>query len=82
MHSRDKEKPTFMTDCNNFYYEFMPFGLKNVGAIPTTIGLHLKKMLDHTIEVYVDDIVVKTDSCQQHIKYLQEVFQALRDHVK
>jgi len=28
MHPRDKEKKTFMTDCDNFYYEVMQFGLK------------------------------------------------------
>ena len=32
MHPRDKGKIAFMVDCNNFYYEVMPFGLKNVGA--------------------------------------------------
>jgi len=32
MHPRDKEKTAFMTDCNNFYYEVMPFDLKNAGA--------------------------------------------------
>ena len=30
MHPNDKEKTTFMTDSNNFYYEVIPFGLKNV----------------------------------------------------
>ena len=28
--------------------------------------------------VYVDDIVVKSDSCEQHIKDLEKVFEALR----
>jgi len=32
MHSRDREKTAFMTEEANFYYEVMPFGLKNVGA--------------------------------------------------
>jgi len=32
MDPRDKEKTTFMMDSNNFYYEVMPFDLKNVGA--------------------------------------------------
>jgi len=32
MHPRDKEKTMFMTDDANYYYEVMPFGLKNVGA--------------------------------------------------
>jgi len=32
MHPRDKEKTAFMTADVNYYYEVMPFGLKNVGA--------------------------------------------------
>jgi len=37
-----------------------------------------KGMIGKSVEVYVDDIVVKFDSCDQHIKDLQEVFDALR----
>jgi len=29
MHPKDKEKMIFMTDDANYYYEIMPFGLKN-----------------------------------------------------
>ena len=32
------------------------------------------------MEVYVDDIVVKSDSCEQHVSDLKEVFQALRQY--
>jgi len=81
MHPRDKEKIAFMIDCNNFYYEVMPLSLNNVGATYQRLMDYIfKNMLGHTIEVYVNDIVVKSDSCQQHIKDLQEVFQALRNH--
>jgi len=37
-----------------------------------------KGMIDRSVEVYVDDIVVKSNSCGQHIKDLQEVFDTLR----
>ena len=32
MHPSDKENTAFRTDSDNFYYEVMPFDLKNVGA--------------------------------------------------
>jgi len=32
MHPADRKKTAFMTDFDNFYYEVMPFGLKNAGA--------------------------------------------------
>jgi len=66
MHLRDKEKTTFMTDCNNFYYEVMSFDLKNAGATyQRLLDYIFKGMLGRNVEVYVDDIVVKFDSCQQ-----------------
>jgi len=37
-----------------------------------------KGMIGKSVKVYVDDIVVKSDSCGQHVKDLQEVFDALR----
>jgi len=65
----------FVTDCDNFYYEVMSFDFKNVGA--TYQGLMdyiFKGMLDQNVEVYVDDFVVKSDSCLKHIQDLKEVF--------
>jgi len=65
MHPRDKGKITFMIDCNNFYYEVMPFGLKNTGGTYQRLMDYIfKGMLSQNVEVYVDDIVVKSDSCQ------------------
>jgi len=81
MHPRDMEKTTFMTDSNNFYYEIMSFGLKNVGATYQRLMDHVfHDMIRRNVEVYVDDIVVKSDSCEQHVSDLKEVFQALRKY--
>jgi len=35
-------------------------------------------MIGRNVEVYMDNILVKSDSCNQHIKDLEEVFRALR----
>jgi len=68
MHPRDKEKTTLMTDFDNFYYEVMPFGLKNVGVTYQRLMDYIfKRMLDQNVGVYVEDIVVIFDSCLQHI---------------
>ena len=81
MHPADRKKTAFMTDSNNFYYEVMPFGLKNVGATYQKLMDYVfHDMIGRNVEVYVDDIVVKSDSCKQHIADLKEVFQALRQH--
>jgi len=81
MHPWDKEKTTFMTDSNNFYYELMSFSLKNVGATYQRLMYYVcHDMIRRNVEVYVDDIVVKSNSCEQHVSNLKEVFQALRKH--
>jgi len=79
MHPKDKEKTTFTTDGANYFYEVMSFSLKNVGATyQRLMDKIFKGMISRSVEVYVGDIVVKSDSCGQHVKDLQEVFDALR----
>jgi len=81
MHHRDREKTTFRTDFDNFFYEVMPFGLKNAEATYQRLMDYVfHDMIGWNVEVYVDDIVVKSDSCEQHISDLKEVFQALRKY--
>ena len=71
MHPRDKEKTTFMTNCDNFYYKVMSFDLKNVGATYQRLMDYIfKGMLGQNFDVYV----VKSDPCLQHIQDLNEVF--------
>jgi len=79
MHPRDKEKTAFMTVDANYYYKVMPFGLKNAGATyQRFMDKIFKGLIGRAVEVYVDDIVVKSDSFDQHLKDLDEVFRALR----
>nr|KYP65105.1 Retrovirus-related Pol polyprotein from transposon 297 family [Cajanus cajan] len=81
MHSRDEEKTAFITDSANYCYQVMPFGLKNAGA---TYQRLMNKVFQHQIgrnmEVYVDDMVVKSRDLDRHIVDLSEVFQQLRKY--
>jgi len=73
MHPRDKEKTTCMMNGANYYYEVMSFGLKNVGATyQRLMNKIFKGMIDGNMEVYIDDIVLKLNSCDQHVKDLEE----------
>jgi len=59
----------------------MPFGLKNARTTYQRLMDYIfKDMLGRIVKFYMEDIIVKSDSCEQHIKDLQEVFQALRHH--
>jgi len=75
MHPLDKEKTTFMIDYDNFYYKVMSFSLINFGATYQRLMDHIfKGMFGRNVEIYIDDIVIKSDSCLQHIQDLKEVF--------
>ena len=79
IHPRDKEKTTFMTVDANYYYEVMSFSLKNTGATyQWVMDKIFQGLIGWCVEVYVDDIVVKSDSFDRHIKDLGEVYKALR----
>jgi len=77
----DMIKTAFITEDANYFYKVMPFGLKNEGA---TYQRLMDKVLSHLmgkcVEVYVDDMVVKSLNHLQHSKDLAEVFVALRKH--
>uniref|UniRef100_A0A2N9IMP1 Integrase catalytic domain-containing protein n=1 Tax=Fagus sylvatica TaxID=28930 RepID=A0A2N9IMP1_FAGSY len=73
---RDAEKTAFRTPIGNFYYTVMPFGLKNAGATyQRTMTAMFHDMMHREIEDYVDDIVVKSKTREDHFGYLKEVHQ-------
>jgi len=71
MHPKDKEKTTFMKVDANYYYEVMPFGFKNARATyQRLMDKIFKGLIGRCVEVYMDDIVVKSDSFDQHVEDL------------
>jgi len=79
MHPHDIAKTAFMTDDANYVYKVMPFGLKNAGATyQRLMDKIFKGLIGRNVEIYVDDMVVKSTSCTQHIQDLTQVFRALK----
>nr|CAN82529.1 hypothetical protein VITISV_028061 [Vitis vinifera] len=77
----DEEKTAFITPHDLYCYKVMPFGLKNAGATyPRLMTKIFKPLIGHSVEVYIDDIVVKSKTREQHILHLQEVFHLLRKY--
>ena len=69
----------FISPDANFHYIVMPFGLKNVGATYQQMMTRIfRDKIWRTVEVYIDDMVVKSKRDVQHINDLREVFEVLR----
>ncbi|RVX18478.1 Retrovirus-related Pol polyprotein from transposon 17.6 [Vitis vinifera] len=81
MSPADEEKTAFITPHGLYCYKVMPFGLKNVGATYQRLMTKIfKPLVGRTVEVYIDDIVVKSKTREEHVLHLQEVFHLLRKY--
>jgi len=79
MYDRDVGKTTFITEASNYCYQVMPFGLKNAGATyQRLMDRVFRDQVGRNVEVYVDDMVVKSATFDQHLTDLEEVFGRLR----
>ena len=77
----DQEKMAFITPTGNYHYKVMPFRLKNAGS---TYQRMMTKMfepqLGKNIEIYIDDMVVKSKVVSEHVGDLGNIFEILRRH--
>ena len=81
MHEPDQEKTAFITPRGVFCYKFMPFRLKNTGAIyQRMVKKIFKPILGKTMDAYIDDMEVKSRKESDHIMDLTEVFTILKRH--
>ena len=81
MDKDDTSKVSFITDFGVFCYLVMAFGLKNAGATyQRLVNKIFKDLIGKTMEVYVDDMLVKSLDKADHISHLQEAFEVLRHH--
>ena len=69
---RAKEISAFVTPDRLYQYKVMPFGMKNSQATFQRLMNMFLKDLDG-VEVYVDDIVIFSDTWEEHFKRLEEV---------
>ena len=77
----DQEKTSFVTVQGTYCYRVMPFGLKNAGATyQRLVNRMFQKQIGATMEVYIDDMLVKSTTAELHIAHLSEAFQILRKY--
>ena len=81
MDEADQERTSFITNQGLFCYKMMSFSLKNAGA---TYQRLMNKMFAHQIgrnvQVYVDNMLVKSQRNDDHLDDLRETFDTLHSY--
>lgn len=77
----DESKTACVTRYRSYEFHVMPFGLTNAPAtFCTLMNKVFQPFLDRFVVVYLDDIVVYSNTLEEHVKYLKQVFKVLRDN--
>nr|XP_017245120.1 PREDICTED: uncharacterized protein LOC108216789 [Daucus carota subsp. sativus] len=80
MEPSDAEKTAFITERGIYCYLAMPFGLRNASAtFQRLVNKMFKQQIGRTMEVYIDDMVVKSKRAEDHVRDLEEAFDILRE---
>jgi transposase InsO family protein len=78
---RDREKTAFNTREGKFQWKVMPFGLCNAPAsFQTFMNRILRPFIGKFVVVYLDDIVVYSNTTGEHVQHLTQIFEVLRKH--
>ena len=65
----------------NYHYLVMPFGLKNAGSTYQRMMTRMfESQLNRNIEIYIDDMIVKSKVVTEHLSDLGNLFEVLRRH--
>ena len=77
----DQKKTAFVTPTGNYHYNVMPFGFKNARSTYQRMMTRMfKPQLGKNIEIYIDDMVVKSKTESKHGNDLGDIFGMLRRH--
>lgn len=77
----DEWKTAFNTPCGHYEYLVMPFGLTNAPAVfQSMINDVLRDMLNTFVFVYLDDILIFSQTREEHVDHVRRVLQRLLQH--
>ena len=81
LHPETKHKSSFITQQGQYQWNRLPFGLSNATtSFQMTMSKAFADLIFKSVLIYVDDIIVYSDSFEQHVRDLEEVFQRLTKH--
>ena len=81
MSEENQEKTAFVTSQGLYYYKEIPFRLKNAKATYQRLANQMfNKQIRWNVEVYIDDMLVKSKTTKEHLDDLKETFDTLRKY--
>ena len=81
MDPSDQEKTSFVAGQGTCCYQVMPFGLKNTGVTyQRLVNKMFQKQIGASMEVYIDDMLVKSVKAELNIAHLAESFQVSKNY--
>lgn len=77
---RDRYKTGFVTQHGHWQWTSLPFGLRNSPAIFQRIlaGIIRRNNLEHCCCNYIDDILIFSESFEEHIQHLEALMEAIK----
>ena len=79
MFHRDDEHRAFITDRGLYCYKVMPISLKiAMVTYQTLVNKIFTELLGVSMEVYIDDMLVKSVVARDHVTHLDQTFSILR----
>ncbi|GJJ76350.1 hypothetical protein EMPS_08709 [Entomortierella parvispora] len=81
IHPDDRHKTAFRTRYGHYEFNVVPFGLTNAPAwFSTLMRTALAPVIDKCVVLYLDDILIYSDTEEEHIEDIRKVLTLLREH--
>nr|GEZ54213.1 reverse transcriptase domain-containing protein [Tanacetum cinerariifolium] len=80
MSTKDEDNTAFIASQGIFYYTKMPFGLRHAGATyQRLVDKAFHKQIGRNMEVYVDDLVIKSRTEDEIVRDVEKTFKTLME---
>ena len=80
MNEEDKDKTAFITPKGLYQFRVMPFGLCGAPATFQRMMDRVIRGLESSVAVYLDDVVIFSETWDDHIQHVREVLKRLREY--